>query len=196
MQPEPWVEFPNDEFIRGERMAASPVPPLHKAKRRHITGDCSYILHDAILIHEVGAELQRVSGDDGFEIIYDRATTTDSIRPGHHIYRILRRGGVPSEDVMVLEFSCKMEMDKAWSPDNARPPGWWIVEEFKKRDRARMTAQQEAEADAEMDAANEKVKLEHATASMEKQREFAEAVDMKARKGRVSRRIDGVKSGV
>ena len=190
---EQWVEFPNDEFIRGERLANSRMPPMHKGKRRHITGE-SFILHDHLKIYEIQAELQRLSGEQ-MEIIYDRATTTDCILPGHHIYRVLRRGGAPSEDVMVLEFSCKKDMEKPWSLENARMPDWWIVKWFKQRDRARMTREEETEVDRAVETKLEKLKKEKDAKMDAASQEWAGAVDTFAKKGRVGKVFDGVKGG-
>lgn len=185
----------NDETIIDERMAASPVPPMWRCKRRHIAS-ASYVLHDAITMHEVVRELCNAASDDSFEVIYDRATTTDCARPGHHVYRVIRYGGVPSDDILQLEFSCKKDFDKPWTADNSKAPGYWIVEHFKKVDKARRIgdkAHVEADIARELETHNEAVKAANRKEELEQSQHFAKEVDTHARKKRVGRTFDGAK---
>lgn len=158
---------------------------MHFAKRRHITGE-TYIYTDRLMEHEVVTELRRISGDEGFDIIYDRATTTDCALPGHHVYRVLKRAGVPSEDVMVIEFSLKEDFNKPWTPGNARKPGWWIIDHFKSRDKARMDDEtlRKMESGRDIEELHEESKAAKAKETADKAQEFGKAVDTYARKGR------------
>ena len=181
--------FVNDETVVTERMALPWNPPLQKCKRRHIS-PVGYILHDAMAMFDVTFELNRIAGGSGqdFEVVYDRSTTTDSLAPGHHCYRILSHGGVPSEDILQLEFSCKLDFNKPWTPDNARPPGMWIVEHFKKQDKARRSGtRQEIERDIVEEAVEENRKQ---TKSNQKELDattyhFAKEVHRKAMRNQV-----------
>lgn len=158
---------------------------MHFAKRRHITGE-TYIYTDYLMEHEIREELRRISGDEGFDIIYDRATTTDCALPGHHVYRILKRAGVPSEDVMVLEFSLKKDFSKAWTPDNAARPGWWIIEHFKSRDKSRMADEEvrKMESGKDLEEMNEENRAAKDRVVADKAQEFGKAIDTYGRKGR------------
>jgi len=113
------------------------LPPLHYAKRRDIPR-VACIITDHLALYEQIEELRRISGDESYEIVYDRATTTDAIQAGHHLYRV-KRGGVPSEDVLALQISLKIDMNLPWHPENAQWPAKFpLIQWFKENDKSRL----------------------------------------------------------
>lgn len=180
--------FRNDETVIDERMNAAPVPPMQRCKRRHIPA-ASFIRTDHIALHEATHELRLAACDQSFEIVYDRATTKDCVMAGHHVYRVIRYGGARSDDILQLEFSCKKDFSKAWTPENARDPGMWIVDHFKKMDKARRSgdrARIEADISSELEDANAAIKAEARKDEIHMSQEFAKDVDKYARRNTIS----------
>ncbi len=75
--------------------------------------------------------------DPCLEIVFDKFTATGS-GPGHHLYRRSSRDGGNAYDSLQLEFSLMDDCGMVWGASPAREPGMWVVEEFKKRDLARL----------------------------------------------------------
>ncbi len=82
--------------------------------------------------------------DRNFVIIYDRCTAPNDMSPAHHLYRIVRRGGVPHDDFMVLEFSLQEDMRMVWPNGKPLAPGNWLLETVKKYDKARLPGDEAA----------------------------------------------------
>jgi hypothetical protein len=97
---------------------------------------------DTLALYELNRELKKLSGEE-VEIIYDRSTTLDATMPAWHVYRIDRPGGTPGDDGLVLEFSLKRDMSKAWSPENAKEPGPWVLRYYASTDKKRMSGPSE-----------------------------------------------------
>ena len=185
----------NDETVTAERIEASPVPPMWRCKRRHIPA-ASFIRHDNMLMHEVTRDMRDAASDNSFEVVYDRATTTDCARSGHHGYRVIRYGGSPSDDILQLEFSCKKDFTRPWHPDNAREPGFWIVEHFKKMDKSRRLGDKahiEEEISKELETANEDMKAGIRKEEIEKAQHMGKEIHTYARKNRMGRTVSGAK---
>lgn len=75
--------------------------------------------------------------DPGFEIIYDRATTKNNMQPGHHLYRVIRKGASQAMDYMVLELSIQEDLDMRWPTGVPKLPGDWLIAELQSRRKSR-----------------------------------------------------------
>jgi len=111
--------------------------PMERCYRGEIP-QVSPICADYRELHILQKKLQAAAGGTVLEILYDRTTCNDAAAPGWHAYKLVTRGAVPSEDVLARQWSCKIDMDKPYTPENARMPGNADLEWFKKNDKARM----------------------------------------------------------
>jgi hypothetical protein len=96
--------------------------------------DASWIFEDDLSTEILHQELRRI--DRGFEVIYDRHTALSSTHPGHHLYRIVSRGGSPMGDRLVLEFSLQEDITQPWPDGMPKAPGRWVVALVKSMDKA------------------------------------------------------------
>lgn len=98
----------------------------------------SPICADYRMLHNLQRDLNHAAGGTVLEVLYDRSTCMDGTAPGWHVYKLVSRGAVPSEDVLALQWSCKTDMSLPYTPDNAQMPGNADLEWFKANDKARM----------------------------------------------------------
>lgn len=109
-----------------------PRRPLSRCIRADIC-PASWVFENGPEEAVVAEELRRI--DRGFEIIYDRHTApwTRLDGPAHHLYRVVKRGGTPSDDELVLEFSLQDDIGKSWPLGTPRAPGRWVIPAVKAR---------------------------------------------------------------
>ncbi len=94
----------------------------------------SYISHDPYRLGYIAQSLKPLGN---FEIIYDWATAGgNGMKPGHHIYRLLRRGGIPSLDTLYLVWSLQRDDTKMWPNGEPFAPNasncQFIIEKIKR----------------------------------------------------------------
>lgn len=111
--------------------------PMERCHRGEIP-QVSPICADYRALHLLQKDLQAAAGGTVLEILYDRSTCMDAAAPGWHVYKLVTRGAVPSEDVLARQWSCKVDMSLPYTPENARMPGNADLEWFKANDKARM----------------------------------------------------------
>lgn len=108
-----------------------PQEPLQQCKRAELC-DQPYCGHDAMLVRDAEMALQQC--DRNLEICHDLATSGNNMSPGYHVYRVVQRAGVRSEDKLALVFSLQYDMSKTWPHGGPRVPGRWLVDAYKKFD--------------------------------------------------------------
>ncbi len=111
--------------------------PMERCHRGEIP-QVSPICADFRMLHKLQNDLKHAAGGTVLEVLYDRATCMDAAAPGWHVYKLVTRGAVPSEDVLARQWSCKIDMNLPYTPENARMPGSADLEWFKMKDKARM----------------------------------------------------------
>lgn len=81
--------------------------------------------------------------DPQFEVVYDRCTTNGPMMPGFHLYRRVEGLEETSGRRLKLEFSLQFDVDAPWPTGQPREPGLWLIEEIRKRDKARLSGDKE-----------------------------------------------------
>jgi hypothetical protein len=69
-----------------------------------------------------------------FEIVFDWSTSgSNGLLPGHHVYQVVQKAGIPSYDELMLVMSLQNDDTQVWPKGVPRAPGEWVIEALKKR---------------------------------------------------------------
>lgn len=123
----------NRAAYRREMMKLKMIAPPMRQCHRYELGPWSQVTgcnrHDIQLIEK---QLKRLDRD--LEILYDKSTVGgNSMLPGWHLYRRVRRAGVEAMDLLELVFSIQRKYDKPWPSGNPIHPDSTVLKEYQKR---------------------------------------------------------------
>lgn len=138
---------------RGDRWEGKGVPrpqrqhPLTFAERCDFPA-VQWIFHNEAASVALAEQIKAFDRD--VEIIFDKSTTTPgTAEPGHHCYRVTRRGGTPNDDSLKRLFSLTDEECALighgiggtrieWMHAKAKAPGDWVLVRLKELDKRNM----------------------------------------------------------
>jgi len=110
-------------------LSGDPQPPLHRCRRYEL----SPVKCVSVSTKEVEDVQRRLRRFGDYEVIYDWATTGDVSNPAHHVYKLVHKGGCPSDDVLVLAFMGQYDNSRVWPLGGPRRPGRWMVRELQRK---------------------------------------------------------------
>lgn len=104
-------------------------------------GMTSPLVCDWMELNRINDALKRVGP---YRLCYDWATTGgNATKPGWHLYEVVSRGFNERNDTLKLVFSLQRKADAEWPTGRPCNPGFWVLEELKRRCAIRETQYQE-----------------------------------------------------